>query len=425
MTSSPIDYQKRRQHLLNILDENSLVIISSGQSKQRSTDVYYPFRANSDFLYLVGVNEPNIIALISWQYFVLFINEKTQKQIIWEGESLTISQAKDELKADQAYALGTLEKKLPNLLLNHCIVAYNFGQDLSLDGTIIRAVAKISSNRQGKNYPVQYHSLNLSLYEMRLMKQPQEISHIQQAVNISIAAHKQAMQTIKSWRFEYEVVALFDHTFAKQAAQHAYPPIVATGINTCTLHYTRNNQALKNGDLLLIDAGAEVAGYASDITRTFPVNGYFSKRQSLVYEIVLRAQKEAIAAIKPGVSVDTPHKITTKMITEGLREIGLLKPHSTKKDLKQFFMHGTAHWLGLDVHDVGAYQINGKHRYYEAGMITTIEPGIYIRPHNNTHPKWWGIGVRIEDDILVTKTGRRNLSEPLVKEIDDIQKLIQ
>lgn len=418
------DYQLRRKQLLSRLTDGGIVIIASGTLKVRNNDVNYQFRANSDFLYLIGVNEPDIVALISRKRFVLFFDTPTKEQIIWDGERLSAEQAENELGAE-VYPLNKMSTQLAKLLVGHTHINYDFGNNFSLDNLITKTVKNISSNRKYHTYPTNYQILKTSLDEMRLIKSINEIKLVQKAVDISVSAYKEIAKIGLVGLFEYELEAIFDKVFKQQNGEHAYPPIIASGSNTCTLHYCKNNQQLKSGDLLLIDAGCELAGYASDISRTFPIGGKFNKQQALIYQIVFDAQQAAISSVAPGVTVDVPHKIATKIITQRLRQIGLLPKNSTKKDLRQFFMHGTAHWLGLDVHDAGMYKTNRQYRKFEPGMITTIEPGIYIRPADNIAAKWWDIGVRIEDDVLVTEIGNKNLSESLPRALEDIEVMIQ
>jgi Xaa-Pro aminopeptidase len=265
-------------------------------------------------------------------------------------------------------------------------------------------------------------SLGEYLHEMRLIKDENEIALMQKAADISTQAHQLAMQQSKAGIFEYEIASIFDANFRKNNAEHAYTPIVAGGKNACILHYIKNDQILNEGDLLLIDAGCEVDGYAADITRTFPVNGRFSQAQRQIYQIVLDAQLAAIECIKPGEIVTKPHQITTKIIRQGLIELGILQ---TDGDLSQFYMHGTGHWLGLDVHDVGRYKQGEQHRQYQIGMVTTVEPGIYIRKNDKINPIYWDIGVRIEDDVLVTEGGNHVLTKNLAKTINEIELLMR
>ena len=256
---------------------------------------------------------------------------------------------------------------------------------------------------------------------MRLIKDSNEIQNIQTAANLAAKAHMKAMTKVSPGLYEYQIAAEIDAEFRAENSDHAYPPIVAGGKNGCVLHYTKNNKVLNDGELILIDAGCESLGYASDVTRTFPINGRFSKAQKQIYQIVLSAQKSAIASIKPGVKVNTPHEIACDTISRELTKLGIMKD---KDNLSEFYMHKTAHWLGLDVHDVGEYKIDNDFRDFEEGMVTTVEPGIYIRKNDKIDSKYWNIGIRIEDDVLVTKNGHQILSESAVKEVKDIENLM-
>jgi Xaa-Pro aminopeptidase len=263
--------------------------------------------------------------------------------------------------------------------------------------------------------------LNPYISEMRLIKDPSEIKNMQTAADLASKAHMKAMVKTHPGLYEYNIAAEFDSVFRNENSEHSYPPIVAGGKNACILHYTENNKLLNDGDLLLIDAGCEILGYASDITRTFPVNGRFSPPQKEIYEIVLDAQKQAIASIMPGEDVNKPHEIVCEIITRGLMKLGIMEDVS---NLREFYMHGTGHWLGLDVHDVGTKESGNLFREFQVGMVTTVEPGIYIRKDDKIDPKYWNIGIRIEDDVLVTIDGNHVLSAAAIKNIDDIELLM-
>ena len=259
------------------------------------------------------------------------------------------------------------------------------------------------------------------LSEMRLLKDSTEIEQMQTSADLAVNAHAQAMTSVRPGMYEYEIAALFDSEFRKNNANHAYTPIVAGGANACVLHYIENNEILKDGDLLLIDAGCETDGYASDITRTFPVNGRFSKAQKQIYRIVLDAQKSAIDCLKPGERVNKAHDTACHIISKGLTELGLI---TDELGLNEFYMHNTGHWLGLDVHDCGQHKLNDEYRHFAPGMVMTVEPGIYIRKNDKIDPMYWNIGIRIEDDVLITESGNRVLTQSIVKEIDDIERLM-
>ena len=403
-------HQNRRKELLSQLDEGALVIISTNPEQLRNGDVHYPFRPHSDFWYLTGFTEPQAIAVFSKDTYTIFLRDKDPTREIWDGKRLGVSDAPQALKADKAYSIDELKTQLPKLIASATDLYYDF-KPCTLDDEIIAHLAK-----------TQYQSLASYVHEMRLIKGDGEIKLMQKAADVSVNAHQLAMQKTHAGLFEFEVASVFDSEFRKNNTEHAYTPIVAGGENACVLHYIENNKALNDGDLLLIDAGCEVEGYASDITRTFPVNGTFSKAQRQIYQIVLDAQLAAIESIKPGVMVVKPHQIATHVIQQGLIDLGILQAGG---DLSQFYMHGTGHYLGLDVHDVGAYQKNDQHRQYEPGMVTTVEPGIYIRKDDKINPIYWGIGIRIEDDVLITNNGNTVLTGALVKEINDIESLMR
>ena len=403
-------HQKRRKTLLQQLDEDAIVIIATNPQQLRNGDVHFPFRPHSDFWYLTGFTEPETIAVFSQNNYSIFLREKDPKREIWDGERLGVKNAPKTLGADQAYAISQLKIHLPQLIKDKKHIYFDFKPG-KLDDEILEVLAS-----------TKFQSFSPFLHEMRLIKDDGEIQLMQQAADISIQAHQQAMQQTKVGQMEYEVGSIFDAVFTKNNAQHAYTPIVAGGKNACILHYINNNQVLNNNELLLIDAGCEVQGYASDITRTFPINGKFTQAQRQIYQIVLDAQLAAIEAIRPGQSVIKPHQIASKIIQQGLIELGIMQPGD---DLTQFYMHGTGHWLGMDVHDVGSYKDKQHHRVYEPGMVSTVEPGIYIRKDDKINPIYHDIGIRIEDDVLVTEQGHYVLTQSLVKEINEIEHLMR
>ena len=402
--------KQRQQKLLNQLDDGALVIIATNPEQTRNSDVCYPFRPHSDFWYLTGFTEPESVAVFTKNYYTIFLRENNSEREIWEGERLGLDAAPRALKANKAYPIGALKTHLLPLIKSATTVYYDF-KPCALDDAIMACLADSKT-----------HSLSEYLHEMRLFKDEDEITLMQKAADISVETHKIAMQQTRANLFEYEIASIFDGNFRKHNAEHAYTPIVAGGGNACVLHYIKNNQVLNDGDLLLIDAGCEVQGYAADITRTFPVNGTFSNAQRQIYQIVLDAQLAAIASIKPNEVITTPHKIASQIIQQGLIGLGILEENG---DLKQFYMHGTGHWLGMDVHDVGCYQRDKQDREYEVGMVTTVEPGIYIRKSDKINPIYWNIGIRIEDVVLITEGGNRVLTQGLVKEIDEIEGLMR
>ena len=402
-------HQKRRQELLSRLSENALVIVSSNSEQTRNSDVNYPFRPDSSFWYLTGFTEPDAIAVFSSKNYSIFVRPKDKTKEIWDGERLGVKSAPKILLADNAYSIDDFLKTIHKLIDKNSLVYFD-------DSSTNKLNENISSILAGDAKP-----LKPVISEMRLIKDSNEIQNIQTAANLAAKAHMKAMTKVSPGLYEYEIAAEIDAEFRSKNADNAYPPIVAGGKNGCVLHYTKNNKVLNDGELILIDAGCESLGYASDITRTFPINGRFSKAQKQIYQIVLSAQKSAIASIKPGEKVNTPHEIACDTISRELTKLGIMKD---KDNLSEFYMHKTAHWLGLDVHDVGEYKIDNDFRDFEEGMVTTVEPGIYIRKNDKIDSKYWNIGIRIEDDVLVTKDGHQILSKSAVKEVKDIENLM-
>ncbi len=402
-------HQKRRQELLRKLEHNAVIIVSTNSEQKRNGDVNYPFRPDSNFWYLTGFTEPDAVAVISKENYSVFLRPKDQKKEIWDGKRLGIKMAPEKLLANKAYPIESLLAEIKILTNKDKIVYFDDSSTNLINKSIISTLGQ------------SFKSLNPYLSEMRLKKDQDEINKMKLSAKICAEAHMKAMKTVKPGMYEYQVAAIFDSEFTRHNSKYAYPPIVAGGESACVLHYIENNKKLYDGDLLLIDAGCEISGYASDITRTFPINGSFNDAQREIYEIVLNAQKSAIDCIKPGEKVNKPHKIACDIISTGLIKLGIIKDSS---GFKEFYMHNTGHWLGLDVHDVGAHKIKNDYRYFEEGMVTTVEPGIYIRKNDKIDSKYWGIGVRIEDDILVNANGRDILSHSVVKEIIDIENLM-
>ena len=402
-------HQKRRQELLSRLSDNAVVIVSSNSEQKRNSDVNYPFRPDSSFWYLTGFTEPDAIAVFSNKNYSIFVRPKDKTKEIWDGKRLGVKSAPKVLLADNAYSINDFLKTIHKLIDKNNLVYFDDFSTNKLNENITSILANVAK------------SLNPVISEMRLIKDSTEIQNMQTAANLAAKAHMTAMTKVSPGLYEYHVAAEIDAEFRSGNADHAYPPIVASGKNSCVLHYTENNKLLNDGELLLIDAGCESLGYASDITRTFPINGRFSKAQKQIYQIVLSAQKSAIASIKPGEKVNTPHEIACDIISRELTKLGIMKELN---NLSEFYMHKTGHWLGLDVHDVGEYKIDNDFRDFKEGMVTTVEPGIYIRKNAKIDPKYWNIGIRIEDDVLVTKDGHQILSKSAVKEVKDIENLM-
>ena len=429
------EYKKRQKKLLKAIGSNSAAILPTATEKTRNRDADYPFRPDSDFRYITGFDEPESVAVFvpsrKQGQYVLFCRESDPLMEIWNGRRHGVDGAKEKFEVDEVYPIGKLDEVLPTLLENIERVYYSIGYDESFDKRLMHWVNQVRKKaRTGILAPQEFHSLDHIIHEMRLIKSPAEVKIMRQAAKVSAKAHIKAMQACKPGMREYEVEAEINHTFTAHGCPAAYASIVGGGENGCILHYTENNAVLNDGELLLIDAGAEMDCYASDITRTFPVNGKFSPEQKILYEIVLAAQIAAIKKVKPGNHWNQPHEAAVKVLTKGLLDIGLLKGDLNKliKDqaYSRFYMHRTGHWLGMDVHDVGDYKIKGKWRKLEPGMVLTVEPGLYIAANSKgVAKKWWNTGIRIEDDILVTKNGYDILSKDTPKTVEEIESIMQ
>lgn len=431
---STTDFKRRRQQLMKMIGLGSIAIISSSSEKCRNNDVHFPFRQDSDFLYLTGFNEPNaVLVLIPGRKHgetILFCREKDPKTETWHGKMAGQEGAIANYGADDSFPTSDMDDILPGLLESCNKVYHIMGRYPEFDQRLIAWVNNLkNSARTGANVPNEFVALDHLLHDMRLFKSSSEIKQMRQAANISVAAHKRALKHTKPGLYEYQIEAEYAHEYRSHGTEHAYPPIVGGGANGCILHYTENNEKLKNNQLLLIDSGCEVNGYASDITRTFPINGKFNRAQKELYSIVYEAQKAAIAQVKPGNHWNDPHDAAVKVIAQGLIDLGLLKGSLKtvldKNKYREFYMHKTGHWLGLDVHDVGDYKIAEQWRLLEPGMVLTVEPGIYIPAGNKKVPKkYWDIGIRIEDDVLVTKAGHDVLTSELPTHPDAIEQLM-
>jgi len=427
-------FSARRKALLERLDDNSAAIIFAASEKTRSSDTEYHFRQDSYFYYLTGFNEPeSVLLLLKHQgvtQSILFNRDKDRLQEIWHGRRMGQEQALKAFEIDQAISITELEQQLP-LLVNGSETLYTCQGESANDHTMIKVL--MNTLRQGmrnnQRAPSVQIDLRLILDDMRLFKQNAEVEVMRQAAKISCDAHTRAMKFCQAGQFEYQLEAEIMHEFARNGARFAaYNSIVGGGDNACILHYTENEALLNDGDLVLIDAGCELHGYAADITRTFPVNGTFSPEQKAIYNVVLKAQLAAINLIKPSGTIKEANDKVVTIITQGLLDLGVIdgdfEQLMADQVYKQFYMHGLSHWLGLDVHDVGDYQNKERTRILEPGMTLTIEPGIYISPDSEVDQKWRGIGVRIEDDLLVTVDGNEVLTSDVVKTVDEIEALM-
>ena len=428
------EFKRRRTELMKMIGKNTIAILPSASLLTRNRDADFPFRQDSDFLYLTGFNEPDAVLVIvpgrKHGEFILFCREKDEEQETWHGRRAGQEGAIEEYSADDSFPIDDMDDILPGLLEGTDSIYNIMGQYPEFDQRLIGWVNHIKAqSRAGLHVPSEFVSLDYVLHDMRLYKSREELKLMRKAASISARAHTQAMRVCAPGKYEYQIAAEFDYEFRKNNAEHAYSSIVGGGANGCILHYTNNSDQLNDGDLLLIDAGCEVEGYASDITRTFPVNGKYSPAQREIYDIVLAAQKAAIKKVKPGNHWNDPHNAAVRVVTRGLMEIKLLKgslPKLIKEGAyRRFYMHRTGHWLGLDVHDVGDYKVGDQWRLLEPGMVLTIEPGIYIPARSKAvNRKWWNIGVRIEDDVLVTTSGCEVLTKAVIKNPEDIEALM-
>lgn len=424
------EFAARREQLMHMIGEKAVAIVPSATMLIRNRDAEYGFRQNSDFLYLTGFNEPDSVAFFipgrEQGEFILFCRERDPKAEQWVGRRAGIEGVVKDFGADDAYPIDDIDDILPRLLEEREAVYYDTGQDAEFDQRVMGWVNAVKAKvRSGVHAPQEFISLPLILHDMRLYKSPAELRAMRFSAKAAVAAHERAMTACKPGMIEYELEAEYLYQFKKVGMEPAYTSIVGGGKNACILHYVDNNEELQDRDLVLIDAGAEYLGYASDITRTFPVNGKFTKQQRELYQIVLDAQKAAIAAAKPGNTWDQPHIAALEVLVAGLIEVGILTGEVDQLIEDQaytpFYMHKTGHWLGLDVHDVGDYKVDDHWRLLEPGMTLTVEPGLYISPAADVDEKWWNIGIRIEDDVLITKKGNEVLTKGLIKEVDDIE----
>lgn len=433
-----VEYQQRRQQFMAQLGQGVAIIPSAGLSVMHN-DVEFPFRQASDFFYLCGFNEPDSVAVLAPHHeehqFVLFVQPKNPQQETWTGIRAGVEGAKTLYGAHEAYPIGELEEKLPQYLEGADRIYYRPGRSQEFNLRVLSHWQKLLAQRPRRGRgPSAIEDPSLILHRLRQIKSPYEIEQMRQAATIGTKAHLRAMEVARPGVWEYQVQAEIDHCFRQMGALGpAYPSIVAAGANACILHYIENHSQLRDGDLLLIDAGCSLGYYNSDITRTFPVNGRFSAEQKAFYEIVLEAQTRAIAAVQPGEPYDRYHEVAVQTIVDGLLDLGLLQGSAEeiieKQAYKPFYMHRTGHWLGLDVHDVGNYKEGEESAVLQAGQILTVEPGIYVSPtiqpaegQPEVPEVWRGIGIRIEDDILVTEAGNTVLTRAVPKQVDELER---
>ncbi len=424
------EFERRRRQLMRMVGKGGIAILPAAPVRMRSRDVEYRYRQDSDFYYLTGFAEPESVAVLvpgrPQGEYLLFCRERHAERELWDGRRAGQDGAIADFGADDAFPIDDIDDIIPGLIEGCDRVYYTMGMYSDFDSRIADWVNSLRTGAaRGLHTPTEFVALDHLLHDMRLYKSRSEISAMRKAAKVAVTAHKRAMQIARPGVYEYEVEAEFRHEFRRNSAWVSYSPIVGGGANACTLHYVENGDVLKDGDLLLIDAGCELDYYASDITRTFPVNGRFSPEQRAVYEIVLEAQVAAIEKTVKGNHWNDPHDAAVRVITRGLKKLGLLDgtPAKLIKDgaYRQFYMHRTGHWLGMDVHDVGDYKVGDEWRVLENGMVTTVEPGIYIPNKRNIPKRFRNIGVRIEDDVAVTNRGPDVLSKGLLKDPDEIE----
>ena len=428
------EFARRRKQLMGMVGEGGVVILPAAPVRTRSRDVEYRFRQDSDFYYLSGFAEPDAVAVLvpgrGSGEFLLFCRDRNPDKELWDGKRAGPDGAMRDFAADDAFPIDDIDDILPGIMESCSRVYYTMGQYSEFDARIAEWINSLRSRElRGVHTPQEFVALDHLLHDMRLYKSRAEITAMRRSANVAVRAHQAAMGAVRAGKYEYEIEAEFANEFRRNDAWMSYSPIVGGGANSCTLHYVENRDKLVDGDLLLIDAGCELDYYASDITRTIPVSGKFSPEQRAVYEVVYEAQLAAIEKTCKGNHWNEPHDAAVRVITQGLKDIGLLK--GTLKNLikdgayREYFMHRTGHWLGIDVHDVGDYKVGEEWRFLESGMVTTVEPGIYIAAGSKAPKQWQNIGIRIEDDVAVTSSGPDVLSKGLAKDPDDIESLMQ
>ena len=428
-----IQHYLQRRKVLSRQLKGGVAIVPTAPERMRNRDSDYPYRFDSYFYYLTGFGEPeSVFVLVGGKNprAILFCREKNPERELWDGVRCGPRAARKTYGFDETWPIETLDEKLPQLLANKDSVYYPTGMDASWDTRVIGWVNQVrGQTRSGVSAPGDILDIRVILDEMRLIKDAHEIGVMRRAAAISAAAHCRAMQATRPGRMEFEIEAELLHEFRRNGSQFpAYSSIVAGGANACILHYRENDARLKRGDILLIDAGCELDGYASDITRSFPVDGRFSKAQREIYELVLAAQAAAITSVRPGKSWQAPHDAAVRVLVRGFIKLGLCKGSVSNVmasgDYRRFYMHRTGHWLGLDVHDAGEYKQGGAWKTLRPGMVLTVEPGCYIRPAPNVPKQYWNIGIRIEDDVLVTKTGCEVITAAAPKTVAQIEALM-
>ncbi|MEW6314422.1 MAG: aminopeptidase P N-terminal domain-containing protein [Pseudomonadota bacterium] len=425
-------YLSRRRRLLERM-QRGIAVVPTAPEHVRNRDAHYPYRYDSYFYYLSGFTEPEAVLVLiagTEPQSILFCREKNLEREIWDGFRYGPAAAREVFGFDAAHPIAELDAMMPKLLADRPALYCDLGADAIWDTRLVGWLNEVREQaRNGVAAPAEIKDIRALLDEMRLFKDEHELAAMRRAAEISAAAHRRAMRAARPGRHEHEIEAELLHEFRASGAQApAYTPIVAGGANACVLHYVGNDQPLHDGDLLLIDAGCEVAGYAADITRTFPVNGRYSSAQKDIYQLVLAAQEAAFATVRPGAPWIAPHEVAVRVLAQGMVDFGLCRGSVDavieSADYKRFYMHRTGHWLGLDVHDAGEYKRNGEWRALAPGMTFTVEPGCYIRPADDVPRHFWNIGVRIEDDVLVTANGHDILTAAAPRSVAEIEALM-
>ena len=426
-------YASRRNRLISQM-QRGIAVIPTAPEVLRNGDAHYPYRFDSHFHYLTGFDEPEAVLVLiagAVPQSILFCRAKDREREIWDGFRHGPDGAKEKFGFDDAFPIAQLDEKLTDLMGNQSALFHPLGAHAPWDDRILALRASVQAKvRSGITAPNEIHDIRMLLDEMRLIKDSDELAIMRRSATISAAAHIRAMRATRPGKMEYEIEAELLHEFRKNGAQApAYTSIVAGGVNACVLHYISNNAQLQDGELLLIDAACEVDGYAADITRTFPVNGRFNGAQKEVYELVLTAQTAAIAAARPGSHWNEPHDAAVRVLAQGFIDLklcnGSVDAVMESGSYKRFYMHRTGHWLGMDVHDVGAYKLDNTWRALHPGMTLTVEPGCYIRPADDVPQAFWNIGIRIEDDVAITSQGCEVLTEAVPKTVTAIEDLMR
>ena len=428
------EFARRRRQLIKAMGREAIAIIPAAPVHLRNNDVEYAYRQDSNFFYLTGFAEPESVAVLvpgrPQGEYLLFVRDRDPARETWDGRRAGPVGARRDYGADDAFPIGDIDDILPGLMEGRAKVYYTVGIHREFDQRVLGWVNGLRAQaKQGRHAPYEMVALEHELHEMRLFKSRAECAQMRHAAEIATRAHVRAMRACRPGRFEYEIAAEIRHEFMRARADISYLPIVGGGANGCILHYRENTDELRDGELLLIDAGCEYESYASDITRTLPVNGRFTPPQRAAYDVVLEANLAAIEAVRPGASWNRPHEVAVQVLTAGMVRLGLLKGRvpSLVKSLayRRFYMHKTGHWLGMDVHDVGDYKIGDAWRQLEPGMVLTVEPGLYIPPGTRgIPPEFRNIGIRIEDDVLVTREGHEVLTTGVPKHAREIEQLM-